>query len=61
VLCVSPSNPPESEDIPDGWSDLTEEERADLDAAFTKAEEEMRNGVPGIPLDEALPRYHGSC
>jgi len=57
---MSASNPPPAspdESIPDGWSDLTPEERAELDADFAQAEENIRNGVPGIPIDEVLPRY----
>ena len=43
-------------DEPDGWSDLTEDERAELRAAFDQARENHRNGV-GVPRDQVLPRY----
>jgi hypothetical protein len=48
---------PVPDDAPDGWSDLTDEERAELRRDFDEAREDMRNGVRGIPLDEVLPRY----
>jgi hypothetical protein len=56
LLFMNASNPT-PEDISDGWSDLTEEEREAIRQAFAEAEEDERNGVPGIPMDEVLPRY----
>jgi hypothetical protein len=44
------------ESIPDGWSDLTEEERAELRAEFVEARENHAKGL-SIPMDEVLPRY----
>ena len=52
-----PHHVPEESDLPDGWSDLDEEERTELRAAFAEAHENYRNGVPGIPVDEVLPRF----
>ena len=40
----------------DDWSDLSEDEIAELRRAFAEADENRRNGV-GIPIDDVLPRY----
>ncbi len=42
--------------VPDGWSDLTPEERAQLAADFAEADAEFSRGEC-IPADEVLPRY----
>jgi hypothetical protein len=42
--------------IPDGWSHLTPEQRAELDERFAEARAAIERGDPGIPMDEVLPR-----
>jgi hypothetical protein len=53
----SNQSPIDENEAPDGWSDLSEEERTELRQEAAAARENVRNGVPGIPLDEVLPRY----
>jgi hypothetical protein len=50
------SEPDGNEPVPDGWSDLTEEERAELRRDFVEARERHAQGL-SVPLDEVLPRY----
>jgi len=53
---VNASNPPEQAAEPiDDWSDLSEEERAELRRDFAEADEEYRRGEC-LPRDEVLPR-----
>jgi hypothetical protein len=43
------------ETTPNGWSDLSEQERGEIREAFARAEEEYRRGEC-IPADEVIPR-----
>jgi hypothetical protein len=55
VRVVSSTVAPPETPVPEDWSDLTPEEREELDAAFAQADENQRKGV-GVPLDDVLPR-----
>ena len=54
---MSNSPAPPEQPAPDGWSDLTDEEREELRREYAEAREELQQGDPGVPLDEVLPRY----
>jgi hypothetical protein len=45
------------EPIPDGWSDLSEEEREEIHREADEALAAIERGDPGIPMDDVLPRY----
>jgi hypothetical protein len=45
------------EPIPDGWSDLSEEEREEIHREADEAMAAIERGDPGIPMDDVLPRY----
>lgn len=51
-----PAAPEENDHVPDGWSDLSEEERAELHREADEAEAEYVRSEC-IPLDDVLPRY----
>jgi hypothetical protein len=51
-----PAEPEETEATQDGWSHLSEDERAELRAKYTAARARRAEGR-GIPMDEVLPRY----
>jgi hypothetical protein len=54
---MSASNPPPPVPDENAWPEMSAEEEAELQLAFAQAEEDQRNGVLGIPIDEVLPRY----
>ena len=45
------------EPVPNAWPDLSQEEREELRRELAEARAELEDGVPGIPMEEVLPRY----
>jgi hypothetical protein len=50
------TQPGETREIPDDWSDLTEEEQEELRRDADAAVLELQRGE-SVPMDDVLPRY----